>query len=249
MIGRMALWCALVSAFCPLPTVRAEDEAKENLGRQVRRCLDQPVNIYDSKKTLKDALDFLAEHYDIPILLDEDAFPVDPKDKLAIPDRPVQLSRMRDISLRKCLRHLLKQVRADFVIRKGKVHVLPEEQALVAQTLQQTIDVEFNKRPLRGALEELMEMTGCSIILDPRTGGKGKTEVTATFKKVTLEAAVKVLADLAGLKPSILDNVLYVTTRENALEIQAEHDLRRALTARSADKPENHREGAKDHER
>ena len=40
-------------------------------------------------------------------------------------------------------------------------------------------------------------------------------------------AAVLILADMADLRPVALDNVLYVTTKENAEDLQARQDNQR----------------------
>jgi len=90
------------------------------------------------------------------------------------------------------------------------------------------VSVAFEKRPLTDALKELSTLTDVSVVVDSRAGEKeGNTAVTATFKNVPLDTAVRVLADIAGLSSMLIDNVLYVTTMPNAKVLEAEQARRR----------------------
>jgi hypothetical protein len=74
---------------------------------------------------------------------------------------------------------------------------------------------------LAEALQQLATTTGYSIVVDGRAADKGKTPVSATLTNVPVDTAVRVLADMADLKPVQVDNVFYVTTPENAARFQA----------------------------
>ena len=76
--------------------------------------------------------------------------------------------------------------------------------------------MSFEKRPLADALKELSDMTGVSIVLDVEKAPGPKVELTADFHNVPLECAVRVLADMAGMKSVIMANMLYVTSQANA---------------------------------
>jgi hypothetical protein len=60
-------------------------------------------------------------------------------------------------------------------------------------------------------------------VIDSRTEEKAKTRVTATFHSVPVDTAVLILADMADLRAVALDNVLYVTTKENAEQLAVWH--------------------------
>jgi RNA polymerase sigma factor (sigma-70 family) len=75
---------------------------------------------------------------------------------------------------------------------------------------------KLDKVPLDKALRDIAEDSGVNVVLDPRTEKKGSTEVTTTLRNVPVETAVEVLADMAGLTVVYRDNVVYVTTPENA---------------------------------
>jgi hypothetical protein len=48
--------------------------------------------------------------------------------------------------------------------------------------------------------------------------------VTATLNSVPIETAVLILADMADLRLVVLDNVLFVTTKENAEQLALWHN-------------------------
>ena len=124
--------------------------------------------------------------------------------------------------VRAVLALLLEQVEADMVQRDGLILIVPRDQAGAAELLRQRVELSFDQRPFAKVLEELADATGFNIVLDPRVGDKAKAPLSASLKNVPLETAVRLLADMADLKPVLLDNVFYVTTRANAALLQAE---------------------------
>ncbi len=80
------------------------------------------------------------------------------------------------------------------------------------QVVLQPVDASFHEAPLNVALQKLSDLTGVSVVLDARTAEKTQVAVTAELNNVPLLDAVRVLSDMAGLRPVALDNVLYVTT-------------------------------------
>jgi RNA polymerase sigma factor (sigma-70 family) len=72
-------------------------------------------------------------------------------------------------------------------------------------------------QPLENVLQELARTSGIKIVIDPRTGDKAKTPVAAYLVgSVAPATAMRLLADMAGLKAVTVDKVIYVTTKENA---------------------------------
>jgi hypothetical protein len=80
------------------------------------------------------------------------------------------------------------------------------------------VQVEFEKRPLREALQELAEATDWTVVLDERAADNSKP-VTATLVNVPLDTAVELLADMVGLTVIRRNKSLYVTTTENAVAL------------------------------
>src|SRR5260370_22515429 len=114
------------------------------------------------------------------------------------------MPRLVGIRLRTVLRNLLHQAQADYYARDDHLMVVPRKQIEAGVALKQPIDVAFEMRPLAEALKELSDMTGVSIVLDAQKAAQmaqdPKLEVTADFHNVPLKNAVRILADMAGLK-------------------------------------------------
>src|SRR5207302_902068 len=85
----------------------------------------------------------------------------------------------------------------------------------------------FDEKPLKDAFEELSDLYDVSVVLDARVKDKGKTAVTGKFLNVPFDTAVTLLADQVDLEAVRLDNVWYVTTKENARALQQAHPPRK----------------------
>jgi hypothetical protein len=86
------------------------------------------------------------------------------------------------------------------------------------------VNATFDKVPLEDAVKELSEQADFSVLLDNRAADKGHTPVSARLRNTPLDTAVRLLADMADLRPIHLDDVLYVTTKENAAALDARID-------------------------
>jgi RNA polymerase sigma factor (sigma-70 family) len=188
---------------------------------QLRQQLDQRVDLEIENGPLTDALAHLAEHYNIPIVVDSEAF----RNDLGMNDirsQEVRLPKVGGARLRMALRLLLSQIQGDFQMRDGVLFIIPNTRVTSGLVLQQPVDASFHQIPLNVALEKLSNLTGVSVILDVRTAEKAQVAITADVDNVPLEDAVRILADMAGLRPVALENVLYVTTPLNAAKMTAE---------------------------
>jgi hypothetical protein len=85
---------------------------------------------------------------------------------------------------------------------------------------------DFEKRPLKEALDELAEFAAINVMVDPRVGDKAKTPVTATINNMFVDTAVELLADMADLQVVQKDAVFYLTTKENAARLEAQRKPR-----------------------
>src|SRR5262249_1285354 len=88
----------------------------------------------------------------------------------------------------------------------------------------------FEKKALEKVLRELADECEFSIVLDGRVEDKAKAVVSGRFQNTPLDTAVRLLADMADLKPFLVDNVLYVTSKENAALLE-EQELKKAKQA------------------
>jgi hypothetical protein len=230
---------------------KRENKAGVNRGKALRARLNQPITLengIDPNTPLKDALDFLGDQAKVQFLIDNKAFEAIGIQK--VEEQPVQLSKMKNVSLARVLRLLLGQIKGDvysgaWLVRADGIEITTSYHAMVevlgadfpslyveppnqanqpvpaALRILEIVQADFERRPLIEALQELAEPAAINVVVDPRVGDKGKTPVTATFNNVCVDTAVELLADMAELKVVQLDRVFYLTTKENAKAFEA----------------------------
>ncbi|HEX5271996.1 MAG TPA: hypothetical protein VFW33_15975, partial [Gemmataceae bacterium] len=80
----------------------------------------------------------------------------------------------------------------------------------------------FKNKPLQEALDELVKTTPMKLVVDAaHAGDRMSAPVSADLDGTNLDAAIRLLANMAGLQAVLFDNVVYVTTKENAPGFQA----------------------------
>jgi hypothetical protein len=209
------------------PKAREAKIDSASRARQWREKLDQPITIdFEPNTPLREALTFIADRYGMTILLDDEAFKVD-SGQPDVNGQPIKLPKLVSVRLRTALRALLEQVNGDYYVKDDVLMVIPRQRVQSGALLRQPVDLDLEKRPLAAALKELSDMTGVSIILDAQKMKDPKLEVTADLRNVPLDCAVRVLADMAGMKSVVMDNLLYVTSIENADRLEEEKAQKR----------------------
>jgi hypothetical protein len=225
------LYVALVLAG-GTPALRAEESAR---GRELRHLLDQPVRFAgfeDPKTTLSEALESLAARFNLSFDINEHAFKkADIKEvhkiEIASPNTIPAMNTRLGTALKKVLSHVSPSV--TYIIRDDKIEITTMEairKEFFADRpdgpLPPLVAGTFEKVPLQAALRELAHAG--NIVLDIRAAKEGETAVTADLVNVPLDTAVRMLADMAGLKVVPLDNVLYVTSKDNARLLMEEQE-------------------------
>jgi hypothetical protein len=204
----------------------AKGEKKDPTTRELLQWLEETLDVtpYQSAMTLKEVLDqftkaFAAKGKDLPIFLDENPFKEENPDAGDLYDTPVKFRpRPRRIKFETALRFALSKIgtnNATFLVRRGCIEITTLERGGPARLLEERVTATFIKRPLAEALEELADMTGATIILDPRVGDKAQTPITARFRNtISLEGAVRLLAEMAGLTVRLDEEiVIFITGR------------------------------------
>src|SRR5206468_617092 len=101
------------------------------------------------------------------------------------------------------------------------VIVTTEDMAMLRQ-VRQRVNLDLTKVELAAALKQLARETATNLILDSRTEKEAKQPVSIQLEDVPLETAVRLMAEMAGLKPVRVGNVLFVTKKETANELRAD---------------------------
>jgi hypothetical protein len=112
---------------------------------------------------------------------------------------------------------------ASFRIRPGYVEITTIERAGIRGILWEHVHAVFDRRPLAYALDDIYQLTGVSVILDPRAGNRALQPITANFSRgPALGVVLLLLSEMADLKMLVGENVIYMTTPNHAQQLLRE---------------------------
>jgi len=225
-----------LSAFVLLSAGATALHAQESArGRELRHLLSQPVkfNGYDDPKTtFQEVLDIMSKRYNLPFNINEHAFKkahMSDVGKIEVA-QPNPIPEMHT-KLATVLKRILERVSpsATYLIRDDVIEITTMKairKEFFADRppglLPPLIAGNFEKVPLEAALKELSRSG--NVVLDSRAAKEATMPVTAELTNVPLDTAVQMLADMAGLKVVSMDNVLYVTSKDNARALMEEQE-------------------------
>jgi hypothetical protein len=238
-VGALALAAALLG-----PLAAHADGPPATPTQQIIKLLHQDIDLTliqnNQKIRIKDVLEYAGDRLKtlnkgnkVAILLDVNAFKRGREeatsegllgtevDILAFP-KMLKISTFLRLALEN-----IETKNATYLIRPGLIEITTLEQASPEALLRRKVSATFADTPLGQAMQELSDQTGASVILDVRVRDKLQQPVTLTFRHDTsLGAALRMLADMAGLKLAVLNSGLYVTTPQNARTLQQEERRR-----------------------
>jgi hypothetical protein len=211
-------WLAIPALAAPLGEPRPKNDSP---AERVRKALDQVTDVKIENQTLDAAINQLHDTHKINFVLDRTAVAtmgIDPMN-----GNPVSLD-LTNVKLRTALRSLLAPLHLTYAII-GDTVVITTEEAAVSRQLRQRVSIDLDRTALAPALKQLARETATNLLVDPRVGKEAETPITLQIDDVPLETAVRLMAEMAGLKPARLGNVLLVTSKANAAELRAEPEL------------------------
>lgn len=203
-VGAALVW-VLVPVLAALAAPVA-DKPAESANDKARKALEHTVTVDYDGVTLADILGDLSEKTKVRFVADR-----------TNPNAAIQLKE-RGVSVRELLRRL------DLagVVIDGTVYVA-DESAAVERQMRQRVSVDLDEVPLAKALQRLAKQTQTNLVLDPRLPKDAReTTITLQLDDVPLETAVRLVVEVANLKPVLRDNVLFVTTEERADKLRRE---------------------------
>ena len=208
----------------PKPAPKATP-GKKSLAADTLKKMNEPSGITpQDPMTLKEAIQVMQDNGFPPIVVHVPAFKDENPEMPDIYETQIRWPQVKGLPRGKVLQLILGQAptgNANFLIKPGYVLVTVND-AMHANK-QFVRGASFVHLPLDEALQELSEMSGISVALDPRAGEKAKTLITARFPGETNVAQIaRVLADMADLKAVRVENIMYVTTRSNPTEFPRE---------------------------
>lgn len=197
----------------PNPDKKAEAPTTATAPDAIRKALDTVDNFEFKDLNLAAIITTIAEQFKIQIILDRN---VVMQMGLAPEEMPVELS-MKKTKLRTALQALVAQYNLTYAVVDGTLLITSEEMAVYRQ-LTQRVAVNVAEVPFQTAVKELAGKCGVNVVFDPKAV-KGKTvlnPVTLQVEDVPFEAAVRLMCEMAELKPVRMGNVIYVTTETRA---------------------------------
>jgi hypothetical protein len=215
------------AATAPTPGEKADTSLAGKLDKTVK------FNGFDDPKlTLLEVLDNLAKRHDLAFDINEAAFKaggLQDVGKSEIVGTPIPA--LNDVRLSTVLRKILNRVPAEsgavYLVRRDVIEITTGaflEAEIFGQASQgprlPLVHANLDKKPLDEALKELADQADFNVLLDNRAAEMAKTPVSGKFTNTPLDTAVRLLADMADLRHVHLDNVLYVTTKENAAALE-----------------------------
>ena len=200
-----------------------KDKPKGETGPEfIRKMLDTKVTLEFNGIGLPNVLAQLSEDHRINIVLDEAVVRM-----MGFEPTDIMVNcKIKDVKLRAGLRTMLNQYNLTVAIVGDSVLVTTEEQAIYKQ-LKHRISVDIENVPLNKALKDLALANGVNIVIDPRTSKTKANEapVSLSVDDVPLEAAVRLMCEMGGLKPARMGNVIFVTTEDRADKLKDSDSL------------------------
>jgi hypothetical protein len=193
------------------------------------KALDEPFTLKDlqdptgSKGPFEHISDkFAAKGSELRFYINQEAFKTGSKARQLLNNElpfriPTSPQRLPTGALLRILLEQLDDEEATFLIRNGVVEIVPAKQATPDFLMQRKLTAGFDGTPLEDVLQALSWQTGVTLVLDTRAGDLAKTPITAAFRNdVTLEAALRMVTEMANLKLVMLPGGVFVTTPPNA---------------------------------
>jgi len=183
-----------------------------------------PMSFQETVGLLREKL--TAQRVDMPMLVDVVAFKED-CGIADIYDQPIHFPYTRLSTAAHLLQMALVQAadgRGALVVRKGAVVITTTKRASIRYLLGQKITWACEKLAFAEAIDEISDISGVSVVLDPRIAtDKLKMPITLSFRSdVTPDAALRRVAEMADLKLAVLGSAVYLTTAANAERLQQE---------------------------
>jgi hypothetical protein len=185
----------------------------------------------DPRTTLQDALDKLSDQFGVRFDVEEIAFKAALGDKsvLAEPVAQTAIPKMKDVALDTVIRKVLARIpsqpgREAAYVLQGDSVLITTADVLVARVWGENyrgprfslVHPDIEERRLDEVMKELAQVSGHNITLDKRLGPKSQVPVSIKMTNAPLDTVVRLLTDMTDLDAVFLDNVIYVTTKENA---------------------------------
>jgi hypothetical protein len=224
-VRHLAAVAALSLAWTLAPALASADDRPkdETPSEKIRKALDQPIDLELKESSLAKVIARFHEKTKLDIAIDRTGvllgtMGIDPNADMP---QPVE-AKFKGTKVRDALRKVFEPYGLAPFIIDDAVLLTGEETGLMKQ-LRQRVDVDVDDVPLSAALKQLGRRKAVNLVVDQKAKKEAERKVSLRVEDVAMDTAVRLLAEQAGLKAARIDNVLYVTTPEQAMAIAAEN--------------------------
>ncbi|MBI3411031.1 MAG: hypothetical protein HY040_22080 [Planctomycetes bacterium] len=200
-----------------------EAPRSESPAEKIRKALDQQMVLDYTGQSIFEAVEHFKEKTQLNFTLDTIALQqigiiLDPANPTL---GPVNIKADKYTKVRTALQRMLNAFSLTYVILEDSVLITTEELGVHRQ-MRQRVSVSYKDVPLAKALKELARAHALSMVIDPRMTKEAQAPVTLEVEDATLETAVRLLAEIGGMKAVRMGNVLFVTSESRADKIRKE---------------------------
>ncbi|MCS6865783.1 MAG: hypothetical protein RMJ56_14895 [Gemmataceae bacterium] len=139
------------------------------------------------------------------------------------PHQPTITISLKQVKLKDGLQTALAPFNLKCGLTRDGLYISTEE-GVITKQLRQRVSVDCDGTPFVAAVKQLAADNGVNIIVDPRLGEKANKAITIKLDDVTLESAVRLMAEVADLGTVRMGNVLFITTIERAEKLRPDSD-------------------------
>lgn len=179
---------------------------------------------------LETALERISAKANLQIFIDHAAFKMfDPNQT---PEQlPTSLPRFRGLPLRSALKLLLDPINASYLVCENHLLVVPRDVVYdVARVVrkerslwQDMVHLDVMNKPVRTIASEVAKQARLNVVIAEEAKSRADKEVTVSFHNVGGHVALRMLAEMVGLKVIRDGNVYLLTTPKNAAEWKNPH--------------------------
>ena len=224
-LSRWILGVLLIGWALSHAAVFGQDQAASTV-EKLRQGLDKTITVDYAGQSLAEVLKHLQEKTGVPINLDPTVL-VDMEGNANVPvgGATAQIKiKATNEKASQVLRKLLNAHCLSYAILEDAVLVTSDEFATIRQYLQR-VNVAVEAVPLKKAARDLAKKHGVNLMIDPKMLMQADAAVSIELDNVSLETALRMMAELANLKTARMGSVTFITSEERAKKIREEEQF------------------------
>lgn len=205
MLSLVLLSSSLLTAFtvqaAPLPS-----EANLAPSNKARTALSKVVDFDLENQSIVDLARYVKESTGVDVIVDTQLLLISGID----PNSPIISVNRKKSKIGDGLAEGLAPLSLRYGLVGSRI-VISTDDGVTQKQMRQRVAFAFANKPLASALNQLATESGATIMLDPRLKKAGEETVSLELESVPLETAVRLTAELAGLRAVRFGNLLFVT--------------------------------------